>query len=238
MHIAHLDAVFLQIFGQALRHLLGERRDEDAALVLRRTADLGEQIVDLPPGGAHFHDGIQQAGRADELFHHLPRLPQFVGRGRGGDAHHLPHARVEFVKRERPVVVRRPDAETVVDEVGFAGEVARVHRPDLREGHVALVDEQQEIARKIVQKRKGRLARASAVEVTGIVLHALAVADLAHHLDIVARPLIQPLRFQQFPFCLKGGDFSVQILLDGDQAVLQLFALHRIVAGGEHDGVL
>ena len=50
--------------------------------------------------------------------------------------------------------------------------IAVIHAADLGEGHVAFVDEQEEIFREKVNQSRRRLTRAAAVEVAGIVLDA------------------------------------------------------------------
>ena len=47
VEVAHLDAEVLEVVGQVLGHLLGERRDEHALVALDAAADLVEQVVDL-----------------------------------------------------------------------------------------------------------------------------------------------------------------------------------------------
>ena len=64
-------------------------------------------------------------------------------------------------------------------------------------GLVALVDDQQRIRRQIVEQARRRLARRAAGQIARVVLDAVAVADLAHHLEVEARALLQPLRLDQ-----------------------------------------
>ncbi len=59
------------------------------------------------------------------------------------------------------------------------------------------VDHQQRVGRQVVEQARRRLARRAAGEVARIVLDALAVADLGHHLDVELGALLQPLRLDQ-----------------------------------------
>ncbi len=197
----------------------------------------GQQIVDLPLGGLDRDGRIEQPRRADELFDDLPRLFQLVGRGRRGDADHLRHARIELLKRERTVVIGGLHAEAVLHKIDLACKVAVVHGADLRNGHVALVDEYEEIFGKIVEQGKGWLPGRTAVEIAGIVFHARTVADLAEHFKVVFGTLAQPLCFEQFARVLKRLHFPLQILFDHGERRDELFRPHRIVTGREDDGV-
>ena len=69
---------------------------------------------------------------------------------------------------------------------------------------MALVDDDQRIARQVVEQRRRRLARRAAGQVPRIVLDAVAVADLTHHLQIEHRALVQPLRLEQLAFALQA----------------------------------
>src|SRR5205823_8728097 len=71
----------------------------------------------------------------------------------------------------------------------------------------------------------------AAVEVARIVLDAVAVADLAHHLEVVARPLLQALRFEK----LVAGAEPLQALVEFFEDALDP-ALHRLPARDEGAG--
>ena len=91
MHIAHADALFVQIFGQILGHPLGQGGDQHAQAARGDAADFVQQVVDLHLDRADFDHRVDQAGGADHLFGedaagllHLPR--------RGGGARRTPIA--------------------------------------------------------------------------------------------------------------------------------------------------
>ena len=65
-----LHSQLAQIVREVLRHLLGERRDDRALTPFDAQIDLGEQIVDLALGPAHLDLGVDETGRADDLFDH------------------------------------------------------------------------------------------------------------------------------------------------------------------------
>ena len=114
-------------------------------------------------------------------------------------------------KRERPVVERRRQAEAVVDQVLLARAVAAVHAAELRDGHVALVDDHQRVRRQIVDQRRRRLAGAAAGQVPRVVLDALAEAQLGQHLEVEARALLDALRLEQLALALEELDALAQL---------------------------
>ena len=113
-----------------------------------------------------------------------------------------------------------------------------IHGADLRDGHVALVDEDEEILREVIEQREGGLPRLPPVEVARIVLHARAVPDLFEHFKIVLGALGEALRLQKLPLVLERLDLPFEVFLDHGKGALQAFGAHRIVARGEDDGVL
>src|SRR5437899_9963594 len=90
----------------------------------------------------------------------------------------------EFFKRERSVVEGRRQAEPVFDERFLARAIAVVHAMQLRHSLVRFVDEQQVIARKIIQQGRRWLAGQATGEMPRVVLDPMAVADRLNHLEI------------------------------------------------------
>jgi hypothetical protein len=71
-----------------------------------------------------------------------------------------------------------------------------VHAAHLRHGLMAFVDDQQRIVGEVIEQCRWRLAGGAAGEMPGVVLDAVAVADLLHHLEIEHGPLMQALRLE------------------------------------------
>ena len=109
----------------------------------------------------------------------------------------------KFVEGERPVVIGRGQAEAVVDEALFTRVVAVVHRAHLRQRHVALVDEEDEIVGEVVEQRCRRGAGGAAGYDAGVILNAGAEADLLQHFQIILRPLTDALRLEQLVVLLE-----------------------------------
>ena len=207
VHVAHANALLVQILGQVLGHALGQHGDQRAIAGLGRVADFAEHVVDLGLGRAHLDRRVDQAGRADHLLGEdaagLLHLPA-AGRRRDRDrqrAHGVP-----FLEAQRPVVHAGRQAEAVFGERRLAAEVAAIHAADLRHGDVALVDEDQRVVGDVFEQGRRRIARLAAGEIARIILDAGAGAGRLQHLEVEAGALLQPLRLQQAAGPFKLGE--------------------------------
>ncbi len=104
--------------------------------------------------------------------------------------------------------------EAVLDEHVLATAVAVELAVQLRHRDVALVDDEQVVVGEVVEQGERRLAGDSAVDVHRVVLDAVAVADLAHHLEVVLRAHPQPLRLEQLVVLLEPLQPLLQLDLD------------------------
>ena len=86
---------------------------------------------------------------------------------------------------------------------------------------MALVHEEQEVLGDEIQQRVGRRAWLTACEVAAIVLDALTEPHLAHHLQIIVRPLPDALRLQELPLPLKLRHPLIRLRADGLERRLQ-----------------
>ena len=215
VHVAHANALLVQIFGEVFRHPLCQHGDEAAIAGLRGGADLADEIVHLRARRADIHGRIDQSGGADHLLdEHAAAFVQLPGRWgrRHRDrlrAHHVP-----FLEAQRAVVHAGGQPEAVFGERRLAAEVAAEHAADLRDGDVAFVGEHQRIVGDIFEQRRRRLAGAASGEIARIVLDAGAAAGGFHHLEIEGGALLQPLRFQQPPLVVELVQPQLQLDLD------------------------
>ena len=186
------------------------------------------------PTGRISISGIEQARRADDLLDDdaLGLLQLVLGRRRGHEDR-LRGARLPLVEPQRAVVERRRQAEAEVDQRLLARAVAFVHRRDLRDGLVRLVDEQQVVLREVIEQRRRRLARRAPRQVARVVLDALAAPHLLEHLEVVHRALLQALLLDQLVLGLELGQALAQLFFDARHGARQLVGRRDVVRAGE-----
>ena len=160
-------------------------------------ADLAEQIIHLRDRRAHLDFRVHQPGGPHHLFHDLPGMRLLIGSRRGRHEHRLGQQLLPFLKLKRTVVQRRGQPEAVLYQRLLARAVAAEHGADLRNTGMGFIHNHQRVVRQVLEQGRRRLPGARPGQVARVVLHALAVTQLADHLDIVARALLQPLRLQQ-----------------------------------------
>ena len=91
--------------------------------------------------------------------------------------------------------------------------VASVHCPYLRNRHVALVYERDEVVLEIIDQAEWPLSRFSAVEVAGIVFYSRAISHFLYHLQIIFYPLFQPFGFEPLADALEIFHLFHQVVL-------------------------
>ena len=68
VEVAGADAGVEEVVGEVLRHLLGQRGDQDPLVALGAGVDLVDQVVDLALGRLDHDLGVDQPGRPDDLL--------------------------------------------------------------------------------------------------------------------------------------------------------------------------
>jgi hypothetical protein len=232
VQVAHAQAELLVVLGEVLGHALGQRGHQHPLLALGPGPDLVEQVVDLIAGRADGDLGVHQPGGTDHLLgHRVAGQLHLVGGRRGRHVHRLAGDARELLEGQRPVVEGRGQPEAVLDERLLAGAVAVVHSPHLRDRHVALVDDDQRVLGQVLDQHGRRLARSPSGEVARVVLDPVAVAQLAEHLHVEQRALLQPLGFQQAIAAAQERQPLTQLLLHGLQRAVELLGGRHVVAG-------
>ena len=123
----------------------------------------------------------------------------------------------------------------MVDQDLLAAPVALVLAVQLGHGDVGLVDDDEEVVGEEVEEGVRRLARTPAVDGRRVVLDAVAVADLLHHLEVVLGAHPEALGLEELALLLELGQLLLQLGLDADRGVGQA-VLAGDVVGGRVDG--
>src|SRR5215471_14271967 len=159
VQVSNADAELGIVLGQVFGHFLGKGGDEHPLAAAGPQANLVEQIVDLAADRADLDFGIDQAGRSDYLFDYFSGgLGQLVGTGGCGYEHHLAHAVFPLLEIEGAIIHRGGQAESVLDQGALARLIAEVHAADLRDGLVALINNDDGVAGQVVEQSRRRLA--------------------------------------------------------------------------------
>ncbi len=120
----------------------------------------------------------------------------------------------------------------MLDERDLAAPVALVHPPDLGNGHVALIDDGEEVVAEVVDQRVRGLARRPSVEMPRVVLDAAGEAHRLEHLEVVVHAHLKPLCFEQLAVGAELGEPGAQLLLDRPDRRVELGSLGHVVRGG------
>ena len=153
-------------------------------------------------------------GAEQLLDDHPLALHQLPVGGRGAHVDRRALQLLELGEGQRAVVLGGREAEAVLDEVLLAGPVAAVHGVHLRQGHVALVHDEQVVLREVVDQTEGARPGGPSVEVARVVLDAGAVAQLLDHLQVVLHALLDTLRLGHASLALEVLDLLAQVEVD------------------------
>ena len=156
---------------------------------------------------------------------------QLVRPRRRGDEQRLADPPLELRERERAVVERRRQPEPELDERLLARAVAVVHPAHLRDRHVRLVHDQQPVLWEVVEQRRRRLAGLAPRQVAGVVLDAVAVAELAEHVEVEHGALRQALRLEQLAGCSQFLGALVELGADVHERLVDHLAGDDVVRG-------
>ncbi len=213
-----------------------KRRHQNSVAPGHPIVDHLDQVVDLPLGRPDDDLGIDQTGRADNLLDDLLAVLDLVRRRGGRHEDALIDTTENLLELQRAVVARAGKAEAVLDEDVLARAVAHELAVQLRHRDVALVDDEQEVLREIVEQRERGLPRAATIDVHGVVLDAVAIADLLDHLQVVLRAHPQALRLEQLAFLLEPRQPLLQLGLDADHGLAHPLVAGDVVGGREDLG--
>src|SRR3954471_17242210 len=238
VQVAHAEAHLEQVVREVLGHLLRERRDQHALVLVHPHADLVHQVVDLVARLADLDGRVDDAGRADDLLDDLRRVAALELAGRRRPEQQLRRDRHELVELLGAVVQRAGQPESVVDERLLARAVALVHAAELRHRLGLLVEEDHEVVGEVVEQAVRPVPGVPAVEDARVVLDAVAEAHLPQHLHVVLRALAQAMGLEQLALGLELGAALVELARDLLDRRLDRALLDVVVRRGPDRDVL
>ena len=199
---------------------------------VRACARLVDDVVDLAGYRAYLDFGIEEPRRTDDLLDTpLAHTVLVIARSRR-HVDELRNAFLELVEAQRAVVKAARKAEPMLGERDLPAAVTLVHASDLRNRHMALVDDAEEVVREVIDERIRRFAGAAAVEMARIVLDAGAEAHGFEHLEIVVGAHLEPLRLEELAFGAQLLKAPAQLLLDRADRLPHLGTRRDIVRCG------
>src|SRR3990167_2732159 len=113
---------------------------------------------------AHFHEGIQKAGRTDDEIHHLPRCLNLILGRSGRDKNSVRKVPLELLEFQRPVIKGAGQSKAEINEILLSRIISAIHAVRLRNGLVGLIDDKKKILWEIIQQNIRGLANFSAIE--------------------------------------------------------------------------
>ena len=127
---------------------------------------------------------------------------------------HLIHFSFKLTKVQWTVILGRRQAETIIHQRRLSRLVSIVHGPQLRNGHVRLINHNQKIIREIIDKCVWRLPWFKSRQMSGIVLNSGTKSGLSHHFYIEIGTFSNTLSLQQFIFTFKIAHPFFQFIFD------------------------
>src|SRR5262249_47447069 len=104
-------------------------------------------------------------GWTHELLDDLRGVLGLVFSRCGGGEDHLRRELFPLFELERTVVEGRGQPEAVLDQHFLARSIATVHGPELGNGLIALIDDEERVRRQVVEETRRRLPRGTAGEI-------------------------------------------------------------------------
>jgi len=216
---------------EIFRQTLGQSGDEHAFASLDGAPGLANEVLHLPFRRTDDDLRVEQSGRADELLGHHGGDAQFVRGRRGGNEQRLPGDLAKLVEGLRSVIERGGQPESEIHQHLFAGPVAVGHSANLRDSHMALVDEQKKILREEIDQAERTVAALAAGEVQRVVFDAVAETHLLKHLQVVVRAHADALGFKELPLRLKLRHAQIELALDAGDGRVEFVARGDVLVG-------
>ncbi len=120
----------------------------------------------------------------------------------------------EFFESEWAILECRWKAESISNEILFPGSISRVHTPNLRYGHMGLIDKRQKILIKKFHQSGWCLSDISIPEIHRVVLDTIYISSFCEHLEIIFNSHLDTLCFHEFPIFSEELNLFFHFFLD------------------------
>ncbi len=154
--------------------------------------------------GTYFDSGVNQSCRTNDLFNEDSlALFELIVSWRCADENDLIDSRFPFIELQRSVIKRRRQTEAIFDKSLLPGSITGIHRSDLRNRYVRLVNDRKKVFLKIVEQTVWTGTSRPPRQMTRIVFDALTIPHFAHHFKIEPGSLFKTLSLNEFPHIAK-----------------------------------
>lgn len=145
MEIFHTNPQILHVIRKILRHSFGKGGNQHFMMVFRFFIDFRDQVIDLPFHRPDLHFRVQKPRRPDDLLRPQHLMLRLVFSRSSGYKQDLIDPFLKLGKVQGPVVLGRRQPESIIHKGGLTGLVPRIHAPDLWNGFMRFIDDDQKI---------------------------------------------------------------------------------------------
>ena len=150
VHVIDLNAGIEQMVGQVLGHTLGQCGHQHTLFTSHALANLVLKVVNLAANRTYIDLGVEQTGRTNNLLDVVLADAQLIVARRGRNVDELGDPRLKLIETKRAVIERRRKTETMLNQRHLTRTVAFVHTADLRNRHMALIDDAEHVLGKVI----------------------------------------------------------------------------------------
>ena len=204
MDISAADAHTFKVCCKLLGRTLGKCGYNNLLVALYADIYLLDKVVNLILRATHLKWWVDKSRRTYNLLNYCTfRADNLIVCWGCTNIERTTRKLLKLLEAQRTVVPCCRESETVLDKVLFSGSIASKHCAHLRNGDVALVDNEQKILGEVVQKAEWTRTCSTTIKVSRVVLNAWAVAKLLNHLKVVLHALLYTLCLGWTPLLLE-----------------------------------
>ena len=130
---------------------------------------------------------------------------------------------MEFLECKWTIIKRRRQTETIFHQILFSRTVTTIHRPNLRNAHVTLIDHEEKVLWEEIEQTIRAFACISAIKVPRIVFNARTMSQLLDHLHVIFYTFLDALRLDAIADALEKVHLLDKVVLYHADGLLGLF---------------